>query len=104
VDVNSDLLVNNTQLTDVSSLFKDVLFSEWDYYEANEGENPQISWSIFAGCSELQNVSRLFEVSNARDYDRGLRIIQSILFDPQGNDNPYNPRIVNISGMFNNNR
>lgn len=104
VDINSDLLINNTQLTDVSSLFKDVLFNEEDYFEANEGQNPQISWDIFSTCSELQNVSRLFEVSNARDYEKGLRIIQSILFDPQGSNNPSNPRIINVSGMFNNNR
>lgn len=102
VDVNPDLLANNTKLTDVSSLFKDVLFNEQDYLDANEGENPQISWNMFSGCTELQNVSRLFEVSNIRDQNKGLRIIQSILFDPQDN-NPNNPRITNISGMFSNN-
>lgn len=104
VDINSDLLVNNTQLINISSLFKDVLFSEQDYLGAEYGSNPQISFSMFSTCSELQDVSRLFEVSSARDYERGLRIIESILFDPQGSEDVKNPRITNIQNMFSNNR
>ena len=59
---------------------------------------------MFKNCSELQNVSRLFSVSGITDFQRGLRIIQSILFDPVGNEDVANPRIVTIQGMFNNNR
>lgn len=104
VDINSDLLTNNTALTDISSLFQDVIFSEQDYFGAEVGENPQIDFNMFKNCSELQNVSRLFSVSGITDFQRGLRIIQSILFDPVGNEDVANPRIVTIQGMFNNNR
>jgi hypothetical protein len=40
VDINSNLLSNNTNLTDISGLFQDVLFSEQEYYESNSGEYP----------------------------------------------------------------
>ena len=104
VDINSNLLSNNTNLTDISGLFQDVLFSEQEYYESNSGEYPQIDFNMFKNCSELQDVSRLFSVSSPLDYERGLRIIQSILFDPLGSEDVANPRIVNIQGMFSNNR
>lgn len=104
VDINSDLLINNTALTDVSGLFQDVLFSEYDYVDSGTGENPQIDFNMFKYCHELQDVSRLFSVSSAIDYQRGLRIIQSTLFDPIGSEDVANPRIVNIQGMFSNNR
>ena len=104
VDINQGLLDNNTALTDVSALFKDVLFSELDYEDAPEGNYAQIPFDIFANCSELQNVSRLFEVTNRQDYERGLRIIQSILFDPDGAGDADNPRITNIQSMFANNQ
>jgi hypothetical protein len=51
---------------------------------------------MFKNCSELQDVSRLFNVSSPLDYKRGLRIVQSILFDPLGSEDVANPRIVNI--------
>jgi len=59
---------------------------------------------MFKNCSELQNVSRLFSVSNVNDGVRGLRIIQSTLFDPNSTEDAANPRIVSIQGMFSNNR
>ena len=104
VDINADLLYTNIALTDISDLFSDVRFSEEDYFEARVGENPQISFDMFKNCSELQNVSRLFSVSNVNDGVRGLRIIQSILFDPNSTEDAANPRIVSIQGMFSNNR
>ena len=104
VDINSDLLINNTQLTDISSLFQDVLFAEENYKDSAIGENSQIDFNIFKGCHELQDVSRLFSVSSATDYTRGLRIVQSTLFDPVGSEDISNPRIVSIQSMFNNNR
>ena len=104
VDINSDLLSNNTLLTDISSLFQDVLFSEENYKNSSIGNNSQIDFNIFKNCSELQEVSRLFSVSSAEDYSRGLRIVQSTLFDPISNEDIANPRIISIQGMFNNNR
>ena len=103
VDINSDLLVNNTALTNISRLFSDVTFNSQDYLDAQSGTNPQINFSIFSTCTELQDVSRLFEVSDLRNVTKGLRIIQSNLFDPIGSDVPNNPRITNVSGMFHNN-
>jgi hypothetical protein len=103
VDINSDLLVNNTALINISRLFSDVTFNSQDYLDAQSGTNPQINFSIFSTCTELQDVSRLFEVSDLRNVTKGLRIIQSNLFDPIGSDVPNNPRITNVSGMFHNN-
>lgn len=104
VDINSDLLQNNTQLIDISGLFSDILFASEDYKGTADGNNPQIAFDIFKGCHELENVSRLFAVSSIIDYDKGLKIIQSILFDPISSEDIANPRITNIQGMFSNNR
>lgn len=104
VDINSDLLANNTNLISISGLFKDVEFNSQDYLDSGIGSNSQIDFNIFKTCSELQDVSQLFEVTDLRNSNKGLRIIESILFDPVGIEDISNPRITNVSSMFANNK
>jgi len=58
---------------------------------------------MFNTCSYLTDVSKLFEVSNSRDYEKGLQVISSTLFDPIPGEEVKNPRIGNVSSMFANN-
>ena len=102
VDINSDLLVNNTKLVDVSNLFRNPIFDKQEYYESSSGDYPQISTSIFATNSELQNVSYMFGVDTFETTNKGLLIVNSDLFGST-NGVTNNPRITNIAGMFNNN-
>ena len=108
VDINSDLLVNNINLTDINSLFRNVLFSEYTYYGVQIGENAQIDFeNMFKTCGQLQDVSSLFAVDSPEDSDKGLRFIGSSLFgmsENNGTTSINNPRIINISNMFWNNR
>lgn len=103
VDINADLLENNTNLVNISYLFRDATFSALDYYEASQGNNPQISYSMFDTCSELQNVKGLFAVNSTQDINKGLLFIDSTLFKSI-NGEANNPRITDISEMFYNNR
>lgn len=99
VDVNSDLLIGNTRLTNISNLFINCVFDKRSFVLGSETDNiSQISWDMFKNNPLLTNASSLFAAYiNEPNVTRGLYIINRTLFDSNKNMN-------NISNMFYNNR